>query len=54
MSWFVLTNVHPGRILILQDWLDTLPATMAFLHQVVPALRRLGHRFVTQERLLYA
>jgi len=52
MRWFVLTNAHPGAILILHDRPDTLPATMALLRQVVPALRRRGYRFVTLERLL--
>jgi len=47
MRWFVLTNAHPGAILILHDRRDTLPATMALLRQVVPALRRRGYRFVT-------
>ena len=52
MRWFVLTNAHPGAILILHDRPDTLPATMALLRQVVPPLRRRGYRFVTLERLL--
>jgi peptidoglycan/xylan/chitin deacetylase (PgdA/CDA1 family) len=52
MRWFALTNAHPGAILILHDRPDTLPATMALLRQVVPALRRRGYRFVTLERLL--
>lgn len=52
MRWFVLTNAHPGAILILHDRPGTLPPTMASLRQVLPALRRRGDRFVTLERLL--
>lgn len=52
MRWFVLTNAHPGAILVLHDRPDTLLATMNLLRQVVPALRRRGYRFVTLNRLL--
>lgn len=52
MRWFVLTNAHPGAILVLHDRPDTLPATMELLRMVVPALRRRGYRFVTLNRLL--
>jgi peptidoglycan/xylan/chitin deacetylase (PgdA/CDA1 family) len=54
MRWFVLHNAHPGAILVLHDRPDTLPATLALLRQVVPALRQRGYRFVTLERLLNA
>ena len=52
MGWFVLTNAHPGAILVLHDRPDTLPATMELLRLVVPILRQRGYRFVTLDRLL--
>jgi peptidoglycan/xylan/chitin deacetylase (PgdA/CDA1 family) len=52
MLWFLLNNVHPGAILVLHDRPDTLPATIAFLRQAVPALRQRGYRFVSLEQLL--
>lgn len=52
MGWFVLTNAHPGAILVLHDRPDTLPATMEVLRLVVPALQQRGYRFVTLDRLL--
>ncbi|MEB3166212.1 MAG: polysaccharide deacetylase family protein [Cyanobacteriota bacterium] len=52
MRWFVLSNVHPGAILVLHDRPDTLPATIALLRLVVPALRARGYRFVSLDRLL--
>jgi len=52
MAWFVLSNAHPGAILVLHDRPDTLPATMEVLRRVVPALRHRGYRFVNLDRLL--
>lgn len=52
MCWFVLSNAHPGGILVLHDRPDTLPATMELLRQVVPVLRQRGYRFVTLDDLL--
>ena len=52
MHWFVLSNAHPGAILVLHDRPDTLPATMELLRRVVPDLRRRGYRFVALDRLL--
>ncbi|MEB3302625.1 MAG: polysaccharide deacetylase family protein [Cyanobacteriota bacterium] len=52
MGRFVLSNVHPGAILVLHDRPDTLPATMEVLRLVVPALQQQGYRFVTLDRLL--
>lgn len=52
MRWFVLSNVHPGAILVLHDRPDTLPATIELLRLVVPVLRERGYRFVSLDRLL--
>ncbi len=52
MARFVLSNAHPGAILVLHDRPDTLPATMELLRRVVPALRQRGYRFVSLDRLL--
>lgn len=52
MRWFMVSNAHPGAILVLHDRPDTLPATMELLRRVVPDLRQRGYRFVTLDRLL--
>lgn len=48
---FLLLNTHPGGVIVLHDRPDTLPATLATLGQVVPALQCRGYRFVRLEDL---
>ncbi len=47
LRWFVLTNSHPGAILVLHDRIDTLPTTLSVLRIIVPELQRRGYRFVS-------
>lgn len=49
---FLLTNVHPGAILVLHDRPDTIAATLHTLRVVVPELRRRGYRFVSLGELV--
>ena len=48
---FLLLNTHPGGVIVLHDRPDTLPATLATLGHVVPALQRRGYRFVRLDDL---
>lgn len=51
LRWFVLSNAHPGGILILHDRPDTIQATIATLRAVVPELKRRGYRFTTLDAM---
>jgi peptidoglycan/xylan/chitin deacetylase (PgdA/CDA1 family) len=52
LSRFLLSNVHPGAILVLHDRPDTIAATLHTLRAVVPELRRRGYRFVSLDELV--
>jgi len=52
LRWFVLSNAHPGGILVLHDRPDTIQATLATLRAVVPELKRRGYRFTTLDEMV--
>ncbi len=52
LRWFVLTNSHPGAIIVLHDRKDTLSATLSVLRTIVPELQRRGYHFVSLADLL--
>ncbi|MDJ0633980.1 MAG: chitin deacetylase family protein [Xenococcaceae cyanobacterium MO_188.B29] len=50
-SWQILTNVHPGAIIVLHDGGERGEKTLSTLQTILPQLKRKGYRFVTLTEL---
>ncbi|HST43551.1 MAG TPA: polysaccharide deacetylase family protein [Conexibacter sp.] len=48
----VVSNVHPGAIILMHDGGGDRTQTIAAVERIIPELRRQGYRFVTVPRLL--
>jgi peptidoglycan/xylan/chitin deacetylase (PgdA/CDA1 family) len=53
-SWYILTNVYPGAVIVLHDRGERGRRTAMVLGRVLPELRRRGYRVVTLSELVEA
>lgn len=50
-SWYILTHIHPGAIIVLHDHGERTQQTVDVLMTVIPELQKLGYQFVTLSEL---
>ena len=52
-SWQILTNAHPGSIIVLHDGGERGQRTVSTLNSILPQLKQKGYRVVTLSELFY-